>query len=132
MKAIHRKRLLKLADFLAGPVARAAKRNKARKLDMENYASSTEIGLRKVDCGTSACALGWATKVWPRVFQLFKPDFADDAEVWLSMDGYSCSGPEQVGKFFGLDYDESEYAFGPTRRSIPQEVAILRKLAAGG
>ncbi len=126
MKAIHRKRLLKLAAFLAGPVARAAKRNKAKKLNMRLFASDSKIGLSKAECGTSACALGWATLVFPRVFSLYDSSIA----VGVKMHGTPC-GLFGAGNFFGLNSDESEHAFGPWRRTIPQEVAILRKLAAG-
>ena len=131
MNAIHRKRLLKLADFLAGPVARAAKRNKARKFDLSLYASSPKIGLTRNKCGTSACALGWASVVFPRTFKIgeeFLP-----GECAMIMDGKELSEPEDAKDFFGLTHEEAHKAFSADfeRRTIPQEVAVLLKLAAG-
>ena len=135
MKTIHRKRLLKLAAFLAGPVARAAKRNKARKFNLDHYANSVNLGLRKNECGTSACALGWATQVFPRTFRLGKElkDLNGDKYCGLRMNGKYLHDPEDARDFFGLSYNEAYKAFSAefSQRTIPQEVAILRKLAAG-
>lgn len=129
MKAIHRKRLLKLAAFLAGPVARAAKRNKAKKLNMSWFANKPVIGLTKKLCGTSACALGWATLVFPKALKL--QECGTRACVFMD-DGIHHPTAKHIGEsFFGLDAERSALAFGSTNRTIPQEVAILRKLAAG-
>ena len=131
MTPIHRKRLRKLADFLAGPVARAAKRNKAQKFDMTCYANNANLGLRKEQCGSAACALGWATHVFPRVFKIGDGGNGDYA---LQMNGEDLYDPETAGEdFFGLTMDEATEAFGGEHegRTIAEEVAILRRLAGG-
>ena len=126
MKAIYRKRLLKLAAFLAGPVARAEKRSGNQKFDMRTYASHRgNIGLRKKECNTSACALGWASKLWPRTFNF-------NEEGWFLIDGRFLGDWSQPGEFFGLTNENARLAFsGSFVRTVKEEVAILRKLAAG-
>jgi len=135
MNKVHRRRILKLAAFLAGPVKRAAKRSGRRKLNMEEYANSCEIGLKPIQCGTSACALGWATLVFPRSLSLnyFDPERAHEDEAfkaaWPYLNGERMDFSEIGEAFFGMDSWQAEKAFGPTRRTIDQEVTVLRKIA---
>lgn len=64
-------KLLGLADFLEQDVAAAQKRSGRKKLRMERWfdAGNTKLkqpSLESEGCGTSACALGWATVAFPR------------------------------------------------------------------
>lgn len=79
MKAIYKKRLLKLADFLYNNVS-------TRNFDLASYTDYPSCkyrednddvwsdlnpdklasGLKNKDCGTTACALGWSPIVFPR------------------------------------------------------------------
>lgn len=146
MKAIHKKRLRKLAAFLAGPVARADAKARAergvKKFDMSHWcgwnapdpathplAEPTEVGLTKALCGTSACALGWGTRVFPRalmfkngavVYRNGPPKGTPEDETWPGV------------SFFGLTHWQAEYAFlTGWRRSAKQAAAVLRALARG-
>lgn len=63
-------RLLALADFLECDVAAAEKRSGRKKLEMERWfnrgdTALTRPSLEPEGCGTSACALGWATVAFP-------------------------------------------------------------------
>jgi len=115
---------LKLAAFLAGPVARAEKRSKHRKLDMCRYASHQTIGLTKKDCGTSACALGWATQVFPGHWDATNP-------IYPMLKRGSISPEADAMRFFGIDRDAVNRVFGTLERTVQEEASVLRKVATG-
>jgi len=132
MNATQRKRLRKLADFLAGPVARAharVEKTGGRKFFMGYFANATKIGLTKELCGTTACALGWATRVFPRTFELQGPE----GHVIVAPKGGKVQDlSPRTREFFGLDIDQEDDAFYCGYARTPQEEAkLLRSLAAG-
>jgi hypothetical protein len=138
MRAIHKKRIRKLAAYLAGPVARAdakARRKGRFKFDMitwcqwnnneaerkHHYGYPNRVGLDKAHCGTAACALGWATAIFPQL-------------------RLSCG--QVVGNsrgFFGMDHRQFSKAFTPLDKvgmiavRTPKEAArALRAIANEG
>lgn len=131
MNAIQRRRLLKLADYLEGPVSRAAKRSKHKKFDMSKYGNSKRLGLSKNMCNTAGCALGWATNVFPRTFRLRGGWNPDDCQ--LQFNGLYEEASESfpgAQHFFGLTPEQAEKAFSAdNHRNVRQEAALLRRLA---
>ncbi len=97
-------RLLTLAYFLKTRV-------QIRHFDMRSYWNESKIDdwypippdLNKPSCGTSACALGWATVVFPDVFVLSQ-NF-----------GVIAKGKQQIcectREFFGITSDEENHIF---------------------
>ena len=88
------------------------------------------IELTTAHCGSSACALGWASALWPWKFALMLSKdyygnidelasmcvFDDDKEahiVWPEFEEYSGVGNDLVVQFFGLTYEEADAVFGP-------------------
>jgi len=133
MNATQRRRLRKLADFLAGPVARAharVKKTGGRKFFMGFFANATKIGLTKEMCGTTACALGWATRVFPRTFELQ----GREGHVIVAPKGGEVQDlAAHTREFFGLDEDQADDAFYLCEyaRTPQEEAKLLRSLAAG-
>lgn len=137
MKAIHRRRLRKLADFLAGPVHRADLRerrlhgrkkftmgawscyNNAADIRKNDWLDPSEIGLTPNLCNTAGCALGWATVAFPRSLKL------EDGGVYL------CDDPNgDPGTFFGLDNDQFDTLFlSGWKMNARQKAAQIRKVA---
>lgn len=120
MTKLQAGRLLTLAWFLKTRV-------KDSNFDMAMWGHNPKgyrIDLREHKCGTTACALGWATEV----FEEFYFDSDGDFRTTLrgTIDG-SC-------EFFGVDrfsfmpdgQDEWDYCFGSDNRStVKQEAAII-------
>lgn len=136
MNTIHKRRILKLAAFLAGPVARADARAQARgkyKFNMKHWCgwnderddkAPTKVGLTKNLCNTSACALGWATNLWPKQLYL--------RNGLVKLRGSRRYGLDAAVDFFGLDAIQAEHAFAVGFSRTPKEEAtMLRKIAAG-
>lgn len=136
MNKVQAGRLLTLAWFLRTRVPR-------RRLDMTCYAKKGRsiygigsIGTldpdeKKVDCGTSGCALGWSTAVFPRKFQLLEE--ANGRSFNIVVDAKTNRSAEYddavVREWFGLDLDEACDAFGPIWRTPQVEASILERLA---
>lgn len=82
-------------------------------------------------CGTTACALGWSSVLFPDRIRLRKWlglmnfDFRLDDDFWS---GTTFDGPE-VMCFFGLSEAECQSAFGCVHRSASQEADFLETLA---
>ena len=137
MNKIQRARILKLAAFIAGPVAKAdakARKKGRYKFDMGSWCEwnnwdverqeylPRKIGLTRNLCDTSACALGWATVVFPRHLQL------DNGVV--SLRGTKKFSDLAAMNFFGLTIEQSRVAFSNgTSRSAKEEAALLRGMA---
>ena len=90
MNVKQARNLLKLADFLENQVP-------AKRFDMGDWASGPDLSTAP-ECGTSACALGWATVAFPRVLKLVprsgysayvtrRSDGADDDTIIADMFG---------------------------------------------
>lgn len=70
-KAVGRKRLAKLADFLETvPRKRFDMRVWAYAQEKFVFRKDKPVVTTSPECGTSACALGWATAVFPRHLML--------------------------------------------------------------
>jgi hypothetical protein len=89
-------------------------------------------------CGTTACALGHATDVWPDKFRLIARYAAPGATTCClqynhgALDGWGALGHDgfAVQDWFGLTEHEAAYAFGPHRERTPaEEAAILESFA---
>lgn len=106
-------RLLTLAHFLKTEV-------EPLEFDMGHYTEGElPHGKHKgsqLDCGSSACALGWATVVFPETF------WFESSLHWgtlLNVD--YCD--HTTRSFFGLVEDEPYYLFGENHRRTPEQEA---------
>lgn len=94
------------------------------------YATSDDIRLEP-DCKTSACALGWATTIWPRKFQIsedgdlsFRSHFQDGSDWWRGTH-YS---ELPVLEHFGISEQEAIRLFGGPQVSPKQKAKEIEKL----
>jgi len=132
MKAIHKKRMQKLAEYLRTvPIHRFA---------MSKWATETFCGKRNEPshnaCGSTACALGWCSVAFKRSgFKLLRKgdllghkfDSSDYASFsWIPGDTIipvykdrSMFGAAE--KFFGITNREATYLFGPDPERTPKE-----------
>jgi hypothetical protein len=69
------------------------------------------------DCGTTACAVGWACDYPP--FQAQGLSYEDRSPVFKSHDGEYAENWNAVSTFFGLSYSESVFIFSKERNQIP-------------
>jgi len=140
---IHKARIRKLADFLATVVHKADVRvRKAtensgeprEKFDMgywaEGIGKDKKLGVTKAKCGTSACAMGWATVVFPRTIHLNEDD-GDFIPQMIRKPKIAC---EEIGiEFFGMTEEQADDAFlSGLSRSAKDEAAVLRQIAKDG
>lgn len=101
----HKERLLKLADFLETVPKKNFNLETFAESDKDESINSFIKRFRKKECGTTGCALGWCTVVFPRKFK-FEHNFCNsDCDIGLNM------GWETADEFFGLRRIESEYLF---------------------
>lgn len=74
-------------------------------------------------CGTTACALGWGTVVWPEQFQLTSFGRVESNGENISV---SC---DIVCDFFGVDINEAVYLFACRYSRTPiQEAVVIENL----
>ena len=112
--------------------------------DLRTYAhqhkrrATWEIGSRldvlaaTTECGTTACALGWATVLFPDKLQLrVMEDCCGEPDPALYVDGiWSAYCKEAVCDYFGLTELEACSAFGPDNCRTPrEEAAFLEEIA---
>lgn len=110
MKALHKNRLLKLAEFLD-------------KLPKEKFDFSSVISKNEGKCGTICCAVGWLPTVFPRSWMW---DFVAGDETHInvfrkvpngedtkSSHHWHCDFWVDVSKFFGMTEKEVEQLFFP-------------------
>lgn len=121
MKAVHTRRLLRLAAIL--------KRVREEQFNM------TILGMRHREarnhCGTEACALGWAglDPGFRRSGLVGSWDKIGDA-AWLNVRCGPVEGVTAGAAFFGLTGGEAFRLFnGHTRRRRETVIALIRKLA---
>ena len=132
MKLIYRRRLLKLAKFLRKKVAPLSEKltpDGYRIFSMNNYLTSLPDGScperASLDCGTSACAAGWATAVFNAVTY-------HDNHGHFHIDR-RCPGGRQtamgsIGLFFGIRSGVDRVdLFGATPRDAMQEAYIIEE-----
>jgi hypothetical protein len=124
-KTTSARRLLKLAAFL--------EKLPTERFNYQFWVGKDWEGKADLSCGTTACALGWATTMpeFRRLgLQLVKLN-SNYAFVVSARTGASAFGAAQ--EIFGLDQDESAYLFSPgilyhgeespPRTATPREVA---------
>lgn len=87
-------------------------------------------------CGTTACALGWATHIWPETFVLryrglHVAGSREALELCSVQGGEALSTTHrEVLNFFGLATYEADWAFGGQHCRTPREEAgVLEALA---
>lgn len=108
MKKIHEERLLRLATFLEEKV-------EPERFNMDHWFDGD---FEKNTCGTTACALGWATVVFPRSLKMVKAYGVSHVEHIRS----GRHGAAAAVAFFGLDQWIADFIFcGPS--GTPQKVA---------
>lgn len=102
---MNKKRLLKLADFLE-TVPR-------KRFDMQTWVGDEWKGKEDLSCGTSACAMGWATTI---------PSFRklglrlQRSYVWGHSPAYgSRYGLDAAQKFFEIDLQTATLLFAPAK-----------------
>ena len=96
-------KLLKLADFLENEV-------KDSWFALSSWATK---GFTKKECGTTACAAGWATVCFPKSGLRLQPigDVVGLNESHESQEMTIMGGPPAVRKFFGIDIDTYRHLF---------------------
>jgi hypothetical protein len=127
---MNKERLLRLADFLEKEVP-------AEQFNMERWATG-EVG----QCGTMACAFGWATKI-PEFasagLKLSLTPFDDDGREVLSgnVHFHDWCGFEAARLFFDISDTQASYLFYDGNymdgaRDIGDVVARIRDFVAKG
>jgi len=128
LKALHKNRLLKLAKFLNGQVPTALFRMRAYMYPDSKGHIHKKASL---ECGTPACALGWAT-------MLFKPLYYSERWEQVRYRGMRVQGFDfdlvfhRVNKdFFGLDALDGSLLFGGrVERTPKREAALIEQMVA--
>lgn len=145
LKKIHKQRLLKLAKFLREVVASVDENANefARPIfEMDDWlrrdSNHHQHRRASIKCGTTACAAGWATAVFPELYFSIPHGH-------IHMAGEKCTNPNEtayydhVAKFFGLDPPSSGdctrdishpifYLFGTSeQRSALSEATVIEK-----
>lgn len=107
MNKIYANRLLKLADYLDTKVPAKAFNMETwldRAPEDQDVKNPLPHALKEPNCGTTACALGWAVNVFPRTLTFTRWDdvvFRDEEE---SEEVYS---RDTIRRFFGIEDDEA-------------------------
>ena len=119
---MNTERLLRLADFLEFRVP-------APKFDMRTWLT---VGGKPdelyEECGTSACAAGWACALFKDEGLVFEwgPGL-EDGQKWYMPAYGELGGSMALEEFFGISYRVSIDLFGTTERTPAQEAALIRK-----
>lgn len=112
MKAFHKKRLLKLAEFLENLPTKKF-----------NFGEIVEKFDQKNKCGTICCAVGWCPTVFPRDWTWVKDKY-DPTKAWAylkseinaNIEGLKyLDWSESASKFFGISLYEADDLFYPNR-----------------
>lgn len=123
----HRNRLLKLVKLLRT-------KKVANHFNLDDWANKElgEFTKKKVDCGTEACAVGWACTI--PSFRKAGLKLANSHEIIEPMFN-EYRGLSAAAQFFGMSYRESEQHFHPVgypegydengnwRKATPKDVA---------
>ena len=101
---MHKERLQKLATFLREKVD-------PDRFDIDSWAN---------ECGTAACAWGYASMIWPSEVKLVQMARVDEEQPGYYIPAYCRPGePEEYGfegaaEFFDITYGDSVNLFCPT------------------
>lgn len=81
-------------------------------------------------CCTAACALGWATVLWPKKMKMHVYD-TDDSKTYTNVSYDDVYDDFEAGeKLFSISYDESRYLFDPwCRESVLSERSTNTQVA---
>lgn len=143
------KRLLKLADFLDTVPKKLFDLETFANIDLDS--DGCEVALDKMKkfepkCGATACAMGWCPTIFPKLIKWYRLD----VNSWDGNIEYGVVLKEQekgkefrnfkaAEKLFGLNTDEAEYLFQPSRypsygkNATPKSVAKrIRKFVKDG
>jgi len=96
------------------------------RFNFSNWVGKDWLGKEDLSCGTSACAIGFATTI-PELrdlgLRLFKTETQWNHEIGiLHPDGTSSKGANHVAMLFGLDDEEFNYLFIPSDQQGEEEV----------
>lgn len=132
LKAIHKRRLLKLAKFLREKVAPADSRLDYhngiyfRLFDMSVYLVSgdydkPDVYRASIECGTPACAAGWATAVFQEL--TYSPRHK---HFHIN---YKCQRDNfhAITRFFGIGESTHALLFGTTQRTPREEARLIEQ-----
>lgn len=115
---IGNRRLLKLAALL-----RSLPR---KRFDYSKWVGEDWKGAQNLSCGTTACALGWATTI-PSLRRVGLRMQQDSMGGYVVLDGINSSDSWEAGaKVFSLSMEESEYLFtldSDEDKSTPKQAA---------
>jgi len=123
MTKTHKNRLAKLRDFLKtsfNAKGTGGKLSIETDFEMDHFA---QVGFKEKKCGTSACALGWATTVFPkhlRIVEVTDDDYdseVDDLNLCSTVRVQNIKTKamdfDAGEEFFGLTVYQAEYLFEP-------------------
>lgn len=121
-------RLLKLADFL--------ETLPRKRFDYDTWVGNDWKGAPDLSCGTTACALGWATTM-PELRAEGLHLSGTPTYGWVTHEPTGATGEDAAMEVFGLDYDEAVYLFCPlsdhpnptVKRDAPAEMATPKQVA---
>lgn len=125
-KATSKRRLLILADFL--------EKLPRKRFDLSSWVGNEWEGKADLSCGTSACAMGWATTI-PQ-FRKLGLRLSKYGLPYFGKGYYQTSGMHAAADLFGISDNEAYYLFMPYEEDIaanatPKQVAKhIRKFVA--
>ena len=113
---MHADKLLRLADFLQNDV----------KDDWFNLNHFADWGFNEKKCGTTACALGWASQVpeWQGVITLVESKLIGEVNVCYN-DYRNFDAGE---KFFDIDDEACSYLFYPAKYVDTGKQAVIDRI----
>jgi len=121
MTKTHKNRLTKLSDFLKTSFNKKGSRGKLSTDTDFHMGHWAQGGFKEQKCGTSACALGWATTLFPRILRLI--DHGQDehdkdnynvlaAEMVVEHKRTKKTGVQAGMEIFGITNPQGIYLFG--------------------
>lgn len=122
----YAQRRFQLAAFLLGPIAASERATGARRLQQDCYYDTPNgdaSALNVAACNTSACALGWATKVFPEDLYLEVGNVYSHKNPLLGI---------RLGQeFFGVSERTADRLFGFEAATPKQKAAELLAVKDG-
>lgn len=122
-----KRRLLKLAKFL--------ERLPKKRFDFGQWVGDDWKGKKDLSCGTTACALGWATaipsfrKAGLRLKSYGFTSYPRGGYVTLKGHDNSLSSEEAAAQVFGITENEATYLFNPDMDSQGLDDALAERLS---
>ncbi len=113
-------KLLKLADFLEHKV-------KSRQFDLATWGTA---GFLEKECGSAACAAGWATVCFQGSGLTLVDNYADHCDIVYRRGRKTFEGFEACMNFFEIDRELAEHLFDPDEYTRPGRMDVVRRLRA--